>query len=69
MQQQLGPIEDEIAELELRAAELAACQADADVYRDPQRAAQVGRDKAETEARLEGRYLRWEELARDSPGD
>jgi hypothetical protein len=38
------------------------------VYRDPQRAAEVARDKAEAEARLPALYARWEALASETPG-
>jgi ATP-binding cassette subfamily F protein 3 len=67
----LAPIEGRIAELEERVRELETGQADPRVYSDPDRAADVGRRKAEAEEELEQLYAEWETLAgrllEDSP--
>ena len=62
-QKKLAPIESEIADLERRVRELEAQQADPRVYRDPARAGDVGRKKAEADARLEELYAEWDSLA------
>jgi ATP-binding cassette subfamily F protein 3 len=59
----LEPVEAEIATLEARVRELSAMQADPVVYRDAQRARDIGREKTESEGRLRTLYARWEALA------
>ena len=67
-ERRVAPIEREIETLEARIRDLETRQADPVVYRDPQRAAEVARDKAEAEARLPALYARWEALASETPG-
>jgi ATP-binding cassette subfamily F protein 3 len=62
-QKKLAPIESEIADLERQVRELEAQQADPRIYRDPARAGEVGRKKAEADARLERLYAEWDSLA------
>jgi ATP-binding cassette subfamily F protein 3 len=68
VERQLGPLEAEIGELERRLAELDAASADPEVYRDPARAAQVGRDRAATVERLSRAYEAWEREAEKHSG-
>jgi ATP-binding cassette subfamily F protein 3 len=63
----LGPVEEEIDRLESRSREVEELQADPDVYRDPQRARELGRERSEIAARLATLYERWEQLARSAP--
>jgi ATP-binding cassette subfamily F protein 3 len=68
VEEKLGPVEAEIAELEARVRALADRQSDPAVYRDPVRAREVARDKAEAEGRLTDLYWRWEQLAEGLTG-
>jgi ATP-binding cassette subfamily F protein 3 len=63
----IGPVESEIDRLESRAKDVEKLQADPTVYRDPQRARELGREKLEIDARLGELYARWEALAREAP--
>jgi ATP-binding cassette, subfamily F, member 3 len=63
----IGPLEEEIGRLEARTREIEALQADPEVYREPQRARELGREKADAAARLTDLYARWETLAADAP--
>ena len=56
-------LEAEIESLEQRVRELTDRQADPEVYRDPRKAAEIGREKAAVEGRLEALYSEWEALA------
>jgi ATP-binding cassette subfamily F protein 3 len=68
-ERRLAPLEADIAEVEARVRELGREQADPTVYADPVRAAEVGRARAEAEARLERLYADWEALAREVDPD
>ncbi len=59
----LAPVEREVARLERRIGELARLQADPEVYQSPERAQEIGREKAEAEQALERKYAEWERLA------
>jgi ATP-binding cassette subfamily F protein 3 len=63
VEERLAPLEAAIAEFEERVRDLERDQADPSVYSDPTRAAEVGRAKAEAEARLSALYAEWETLA------
>ena len=66
----LAPVEARIAELEKRILELQEHQADPEVYRDPERAGEIGREKSEAESRLAAAYAEWESIAEElPPGD
>ncbi len=69
VEERVAPVEKEIAELEARQRELIELQADPDVYRDPERSAEVGREKVAADERLELLYSEWERLAAELPGD
>jgi ATP-binding cassette subfamily F protein 3 len=60
VEDRLAPIEGEVARLELRARELEASQGDPQVYRDPDRAREVAREKGEIDERLLHLYAQWE---------
>jgi len=66
-QQKMAPLEAEIAELEKRVGELERLQSDPEVYRDPERAAEVGRERSAATSLLERLYADWERLAGDLP--
>jgi ATP-binding cassette subfamily F protein 3 len=66
IEDQLRPVEDEIHGLETRDKEIEALQADPEVYRDPQRAKGLARERTEIAARLATLYARWEELGSGS---
>ena len=51
-----------------RLRQLTEAQADPAVFRDAARAREVGRDRADAEARLAELYRQWETLATDLPG-
>jgi ATP-binding cassette subfamily F protein 3 len=59
----LAPVEAEITALESRLQAIEADQADPAVYRDAERARQLGRERQEAAARLEALYTDWERLA------
>ena len=61
----LGPIEVEIAALEQTVERLAAAQSDPRVYSDPDRAADVAREKKAAAEKLGELYASWEKLADD----
>ena len=61
-------MEAEIAKTEERLRALTEAQTDPALYRDPAKAKEVGRDKAEAEARLATLYQEWETLATELPG-
>jgi ATP-binding cassette subfamily F protein 3 len=63
MEARVRPVEDEIQRLETREKEIAALQADPEVYRDSERSKLLGRERSEIESRLATLYARWEELA------
>ena len=63
VEDRLAPIEDEVGRLELRTRELEAAQGDPQVYSDPDRAREVGREKGEIDQRLRQLYADWERLA------
>ena len=63
VEERIRPVEEEIHRLEVREKEIAALQADPEVYRDPQRSKILGRERSEIESRLATLYARWEELA------
>jgi len=65
----LEPIESEIERLERRVGELVALQSDPEVYRDSDRAAEIGREKIEAEGRLAQLYADWEAIAVDLPSE
>ena len=67
VQRKLAPIEGEIGDLEREVRELERRQADPEIYRDPGRAAEVGRQKASAAARLQQLYDEWESLASGLP--
>jgi ATP-binding cassette subfamily F protein 3 len=67
-EERLAPVEAEIARIEERLRALTEAQSDPALYRDPARAKEVGRDKAEAEARLAVLYQEWEALAAELPG-
>jgi ATP-binding cassette subfamily F protein 3 len=67
LEEKIRPVEDEIHRLEARDKEIEAQKADPDVYRDPQRAKNLGRERSEIALRLETLYGRWEELAGNEP--
>ena len=62
-ERKLEPIEARIAEVEQRVLELEHLQADAAVYSDPARAAEVGREKSRAEILLQRLYAEWEAAA------
>lgn len=64
-EERLAPLEGEIAELERLLEEADRRQADPEVYRHPERAAEVARTRGEHEARLARAYERWESAARE----
>jgi ATP-binding cassette subfamily F protein 3 len=63
VEDRLVPIEASIAECEPRLRELERLQSDPAVYADPQKAREVGREKAEVESRLKELYAEWESVA------
>ena len=63
----IGPIEAEIDRCETRLKEIEALQADPAIYRDPDRARELGREKADLDAQLSDLLQQWERLARESP--
>ena len=65
-EEKLRPVEDEIHRLEARDKEIVALQADPEVYRDPQAAKALGRERTELASRLATLYAQWDELAEDS---
>jgi ATP-binding cassette subfamily F protein 3 len=67
LQDKIGPVEAEIGELERRLREIEARQADPETYREPARAREIGREKAEIQSRLDRLYTRWEDLAAERP--
>ncbi len=67
IRKRLDPVEQEIAELEERVEELQACQADPEVYADPDAASRVAREKGAAERRLEELYPLWERLIAELP--
>jgi ATP-binding cassette subfamily F protein 3 len=67
-EERLAPVEAAIAQTESRLRQLTEAQADPAVFRDAARAREVGRDRAEAEARLAELYREWESLATDLPG-
>ena len=67
IRKRLDPVEQEIAELEERVVELEACQADPDVYADPDAATRVAREKGAAEKRLEELYPLWEKMSEELP--
>jgi ATP-binding cassette subfamily F protein 3 len=67
-EERLAPVEAAIAQTESRLRELTEAQTDPAVFRDAARAREVGRDRAEAEARLAELYREWEALATDLPG-
>jgi ATP-binding cassette subfamily F protein 3 len=66
-QDKIGPVEAEIEDLERRLGEIEARQADPELYREPARAKEIGREKAEIQSRLDRLYTRWEDLAAERP--
>lgn len=67
VEERLEPIEAQIAHIETRVRELTELQADPAVYRDPEKAKSVGREKTDAEERLAELYTRWEAIAADLP--
>ncbi len=67
MEGRIRPVEDEIHQLEAREKEVAARLADPGVYRDPQLAKSLGRERSAISSRLETLYERWEQLAGKEP--
>ena len=67
IRKRLDPVEHEIAELEERVEELEACQADPEVYADPDAASRVAREKGAAEKRLEELYPLWERMTEELP--
>ncbi|HET9300049.1 MAG TPA: ABC-F family ATP-binding cassette domain-containing protein [Candidatus Polarisedimenticolaceae bacterium] len=67
-EERLAPVEAEIAKTEERLRALTDAQSDPAVYKDAAKAKEVGRDKAEAEARLTALYQEWEVLAAELPG-
>jgi ATP-binding cassette subfamily F protein 3 len=63
----IAPVEEAIDRLETRSREIETLQADPEIYREPQRARDLGREKADIASRLAELYVRWEDLARDAP--
>jgi hypothetical protein len=61
-------VEAAIAQTESRLRQLTEAQADPAIFRDAARAREVGRDRADAEARLAELYREWETLATDLPG-
>jgi len=64
----LGPLEEQIADLERRLGELRALQGVPALYDEPGRAADVGRDAAAVERELIALYERWESVAGETGG-
>jgi ATP-binding cassette subfamily F protein 3 len=67
-EERLAPVEAAIAQTETRLRALTEAQADPTLYRDPARAKEVGRARAEAEVRLTELYREWEALAAELPG-
>ena len=63
VEESLAPLEAKIAETEKLVRELESRQADPEVYADPERAGEVGREKSAAESLLERLYGEWESLA------
>ena len=66
-EEKIGPVESEIERLETRARAIETLQADPEVYRDPDRAREIGREKLEIMERLGALYATWERLAQEAP--
>ena len=66
LERKLEPVEREITRLEERLGELTALQADPAVYKEPERAADIARERSDAESRLEILYARWESLSEES---
>jgi ATP-binding cassette subfamily F protein 3 len=66
LERRLRPLESEIAQIEERLREITVLQTDPAVYADPERAAEVARERAEAESRIERLYAQWESLAAES---
>jgi ATP-binding cassette subfamily F protein 3 len=67
LEEKIRPVEDEIHRLEARDKEVEALVADPEVYRDPERAKSLGRERAEIASRLTILFARWEELVGKDP--
>jgi ABC-type multidrug transport system ATPase subunit len=67
LEEKLRPIEEEIQRLEARDKEIESQMSNPDVYRDPERAKSLGRERAEVASRLSILYERWEALTAE-PG-
>ncbi|HEX4822845.1 MAG TPA: ABC-F family ATP-binding cassette domain-containing protein [Candidatus Polarisedimenticolaceae bacterium] len=66
-EEKIGPVESEIDRLETRTRAIDTLQADPDLYRDPERAREIGREKVEIADRLTELYATWERLAAEEP--
>jgi ATP-binding cassette subfamily F protein 3 len=67
VEQRLAPVEEEIHRLEGRLGEIEMLQVNPEVYSDPERAGEIGREKSGIEERLAALYVQWEELATEMP--
>ncbi len=65
-EEKLRPVEDEIQRLEARDKEIESLSSDPEVYRDPDRAKSLGRERAEITSRLTTLYERWEALTEEA---
>ena len=63
----IGPVEAEIEQIEARVREIEALQLDPSVYRDPAKAKDLGREKAEATTRLGALYEQWISLSQHAP--
>jgi len=66
-EEKVRPVEAEIHRIEAREKEIESLQADPSVYRDPDKAKSLARERAELSSRLETLYESWEELAAHEP--
>ena len=69
VERKLAPLEAAIEEVEREVRRLESERADPHVYRDPDRARRVAREKSAAESRLNRLYADWEALAGELPDE